>query len=78
LRDEEIRQKRIKEERDKWWTGAEWFKSHGQPGDDSADVTADKAIAIDRMDRYASDYSRWDSWVDETPATQAEVSGTPF
>lgn len=70
-KDEELRQKRAKEEKEKWWTSAEWFKEHNV-AETLDEVQASQHATISRIDRYAADYSRWDSWVDETPATLAE------
>ena len=74
---EELQLLRKKEERDRWWAGAEMFASNPSDGlnvhQKDADAGEDHNDRSKLASRYALDYSKWDEWSPNDPATQAEV-----
>eukprot|EP01006_Ploeotia_vitrea_P040123 TRINITY_DN66404_c2_g1_i2.p1 TRINITY_DN66404_c2_g1~~TRINITY_DN66404_c2_g1_i2.p1 ORF type:complete len:348 (+),score=35.18 TRINITY_DN66404_c2_g1_i2:49-1092(+) len=69
--EEELRLKRKEEEKKKWWDGAELFRTHG---DNLDQLEESEQIAItNKLNKYTADYSHWNTWVDETPATKEEI-----
>ena len=68
-----MRVKRKVEERQKWWDGADLFRTHG--GDNNLEhlCEEEQVKILTKLNRNSMDYSVWDKWVDETPATVEEV-----
>jgi hypothetical protein len=65
--------KRKQEEKERWWAGAELFAA--SPADENQDESegAPVSAAAQRLGRYSMDYSRWDVWDPQDPATLQEV-----
>lgn len=70
---EKLAKQRKIEEKERWWAGADFFvrkrASNASVEDEEGVISSETQIA----QRYSMDYSRWDSWTPQDPATRAEV-----
>lgn len=73
---EELRIKRKEEERKKWWAGVDLFVRDGDvnkpdtPVDEISKAEVEKNVM---KERYSMDYSRWNQWQPQDPATLKEI-----
>ena len=71
-----LEKERKREEKELWWDGAEFHKKHKMPCeeiDEDASTTLREDDKMKQMKKYLADYSRWDEWVPDDPATLLEV-----
>jgi hypothetical protein len=61
------------EEKERWWAGVDFFAKNrsSKAGVDEGDDTGNNGVKTEQ--RYSMDYSRWDTWVPQDPATLQEV-----
>lgn len=71
--EEELRIKRKQEEKERWWAGAELFAQRDPEDDSNDDLGGTASSQTQRLSRYSMDYSRWDVWDPQDPATLQEV-----
>lgn len=72
-----LQSKRQSEERERWWAGAEFFRTHKV--NDAIQIDNQNEIGVGNdgqktMDRYTSDYSRWNTWEPSDPTSIEERS----
>eukprot|EP00604_Paraphysomonas_vestita_P001519 CAMPEP_0174822658 /NCGR_PEP_ID=MMETSP1107-20130205/17506_1 /TAXON_ID=36770 /ORGANISM="Paraphysomonas vestita, Strain GFlagA" /LENGTH=277 /DNA_ID=CAMNT_0016042253 /DNA_START=22 /DNA_END=852 /DNA_ORIENTATION=+ len=68
--EEALKLKRKQEEKERWWSGAELYVSpDNNKKVEESDVTP---LQFSRMDKYSANYSRWDQWIPQDPATLQE------
>lgn len=77
MKEEGLRIERKREERERWWSGADFFKL--SPQNDCIDESENRneldfIISTKKSDKYNSDYSRWEQWVPSDPATLEEAT----
>ena len=80
LREKEnaLKVKRKEEEKERWWAGAEFFTKNKGADDietddvEGGDEKASVSVFQKTMDKYNSDYSRWNTWVPSDPTSLAE------
>lgn len=74
----ETQRKRMEEEKERWWSGAENWVDYKANDNENSSINNDdtdgnqKSPARMLRDRYSMDYSRWDSWEPEDPVTMEE------
>lgn len=71
----ELKLQRKAQEKDRWWSGAELFAST-RTTDSSVNFCINDELVDKKqteLQRYSNDYSRWDQWTPQDPATLAEV-----
>lgn len=75
-KERKLQEQRKKEERERWWAGAEIFKPKTATESERllapTEEEVDKKTAI--LNRYKADYSRWNSWTPTDEATLAEAA----
>ena len=75
--------KRMEEERERWWRGADFYSKNKHRDDDSIQIddenedsngSGSKSLSVfeTTMDKYNNDYSRWDTWEPSDPTTLEE------
>jgi tetratricopeptide (TPR) repeat protein len=71
--EEKLREERKREERERWWEGAELFvttNKNTMDGESNGNSIVNATTL--QMDRYSFDYSRWDKWEPKDAVTLEE------
>lgn len=73
----ELKRQRKREERERWWAGAEaYFPKSSTESQSSSVPGSNKLIADDKkalkVARYTMDYSKWDSWTPSDDVSRQE------
>jgi hypothetical protein len=72
--EEALSRKRKEEEKDRWWSGAELHVSPSNQNKEEHDNNNLTPQEANKRDKYSANYSRWDEWIPQDPATLQEVT----
>lgn len=71
----ELKRQRKREERERWWSGAEVYfpkeSAKKEPSTTGGKLNAEDARAL-RVSRYTMDYSKWDTWTPSDDVSRQE------
>lgn len=72
----ELKRQRKREERERWWSGAEAYfpkDKYHQSSQDSAKNKDSEQVRTVKLGHYTADYSKWDTWVPDDEVSQQEL-----